>query len=199
MSFDYEKFKVDVPVGESGDWRVGTFEVSEEDIRFHNLRCAINLNSAGRGMVPGVYTKLCRNGTIVMSDTKAEIRDLLGAYWEVEKRCGHVLINGLGLGSFLKGILSLSNLKSVTVIEVSEDVIKLVAPAYKKDSRVQILHANAFEFKPPKGKRYSVVWHDIWDDICGDNLPDMHKLHRKYGRRADWQGSWCRERCENQW
>jgi hypothetical protein len=34
-----------------------------------------------------------------------------------------------------------------------------------------------------KGKRYDMVWHDIWDDICSDNLEGMAKLHRKYGDR----------------
>ena len=35
--------------------------------------------------------------------------------------------------------------------------------------------------------------HDIWDDICLDNLETMATLHRKYGRRCDWQGSWKRD------
>ena len=52
--------------------------------------------------------------------------------------------------------------------------------------------ADALEYKPPRGEQYDVVWHDIWPNICTDNLPEMHKLHRKYGRRCNWQGSWCR-------
>lgn len=61
---------------------------------------------------------------------------------------------------------------------------------------MQIINADAFAYKPPKSKRYGAVWHDIWANICADNLPEMHKLHRKYGRIADWQGSWCRWQCE---
>jgi hypothetical protein len=38
------------------------------------------------------------------------------------------------------------------------------------------------------------VWHDIWLDLCTDNLEGMGKLHRKYGRRTDWQGSWEKDR-----
>jgi hypothetical protein len=30
-----------------------------------------------------------------------------------------------------------------------------------------------------------------------DNLEDMHKLHRRFGRRADWQGSWGRSFLEH--
>ena len=56
---------------------------------------------------------------------------------------------------------------------------------------------DALQFMP-RGMKFTVVWHDIWNHICSDNLPDMHKLHRKYGRRTDWQGSWARHLCERQ-
>ena len=62
--------------------------------------------------------------------------------------------------------------------------------------RITELKDNAFEYKLPKGVRYDVVWHDIWDYITSDNLPEMIKLHRKYGRKCDYQESWCRYRCE---
>ena len=55
---------------------------------------------------------------------------------------------------------------------------------------------DAFEYKPPKGKRYDAVWHDIWDGICTDNLKDMKKLHRKYGKNSNYQASWARGLCE---
>ena len=71
----------------------------------------------------------------------------------------------------------------------------MVTP-YIKDKRVTIINADAFEWKPPKDQRYDVVWHDIWDNICGDNLPEMTKLHRKYGKKTDWQGSWCKYECK---
>jgi spermidine synthase len=93
-------------------------------------------------------------------------------------------------------VLEKPEVERVTVIEKSEDVIVLVAPSFSKDNRVQIILADAFEYQPPKGVRYGAVWHDIWDTICGDNLPSMHRLHRKYGRRTEWQNSWCRELCE---
>jgi hypothetical protein len=27
-------------------------------------------------------------------------------------------------------------------------------------------------------------------------LVEMRSLHRRYGSRCDWQGSWCRRECE---
>lgn len=86
----------------------------------------------------------------------------------------------------------------ITVVEKSTDVIKLVGEHYLKDARVTIVHADAFEYTPPKNKQFNAVWHDIWDYICSDNLEEMKKLHRKYGRRTEYQESWCRSQCERQ-
>ena len=185
--------KVDVPEGVSGDWKVESFVVTEEDANFQALRAAIS-SGRGRGVLePGKYKKLTYCGAIVMSNTPDEIND---QRYFVHKAKGNVLINGLGLGITLKLVLEKPEVINVTVIEKSEDVIKLVAPTYQKDPRLVILNADAFEYKPPKGAHYDAVYHDIWNNITSDNLPQMHKLHRKYGRKCDWQGSWCREWCE---
>jgi hypothetical protein len=89
----------------------------------------------------------------------------------------------------------LDQVTHVTVIEKSPDVIKLVGPSFA-DPRVTIIEADAYTYQPPKGIRYNAVWHDIWDNICGDNTEGMGKLHRKYGRRTDWQDSWCKAECQ---
>jgi hypothetical protein len=84
------------------------------------------------------------------------------------------------------------------VIEMSPDVISLVADFYrtKFGDKAEIIEADALTWKPPKGSFYGAVWHDIWPSISADNLPEMHALHRRYGRRCDWQGSWARGFCE---
>ena len=130
-----------------------------------------------------------------MSDTGAEIRDHLGF---IRQAKGSVLINGLGLGMCLKACLMKKEVTDVSVIELSEDVIKLVSPHYKNDPRIKIIQASAFDYTPPKKKKYDAVWHDIWDNIEEENIPEMCKLHRKYGHKSDWQGSWCRAECERQ-
>ena len=188
------KIKIDVPDGISGDWKVSTFEVSEKDANFFNLRAA--LKPGYRIIDSGTYKKLTCNNQIVMSNTPAEIADHLGFIYEAERSGGNILINGLGLGVALRAILKYDNVKAVTVIEKSKDVIKLVAPSLQDDARVNIINADAYDWKPPKEVRYNVVWHDIWENICEDNLPEMTRLHRKYGKRADWQSSWCKELCK---
>jgi len=188
--------RVDVPEGQSGDWRIEKFTVDPQGESFHNLRDS--LKGGGRGIVAGEYTKLMRGNTLVMSDTPAEIAD--HSYFVRSRAKGHVLINGLGIGWVIEALLQKPEVKTITVIEKSPDVIKLVAKHYEdkcpKDKKLWILQGDALDYKAPRGKKYDAVWHDIWDHICADNLEDMHKLHRKYGRRSVWQGSWCRYRCE---
>ena len=45
----------------------------------------------------------------------------------------------------------------------------------------------------PKGSRWDVVRHDIWPDVCRDNLKGMRGLKRKYNSLCDWQGWWGEE------
>ena len=91
----------------------------------------------------------------------------------------------------LQACLEKPSVTRVTVVELSADVIALVAPHYQEryGERLRIVHADAYTYKPDL-PRYGCVWHDIWDDLCEDNLPQMTALKRKYSRRADWQGCW---------
>jgi spermidine synthase len=180
-SFGLEK--VQIPEMTRGIWKVEKFKVDRTD-----------WSSALRGRpvpISEEFTRLMRGDTLVMSDTPAEMRDHFEAVYQAKGSC---LINGLGLGMVLKAILAKPEVTDVTVVEVAADVIDMVAPNYQ-DARVTYVCADALVYKPPKGKRYQMVWHDIWDFITADNLPEMQTLHRKYGRRADWQGSWCKDQC----
>jgi 16S rRNA A1518/A1519 N6-dimethyltransferase RsmA/KsgA/DIM1 with predicted DNA glycosylase/AP lyase activity len=182
------KIDINVPDGISGEWEVKTFEVKERE-----LSQIISMVKYGRGVPSGTYKKLMRGEICVMSNTPDEIRDFMSFVIHAK---GSVLINGLGLGVLLQALLNKPEVCDITVIEKSEDVIKLVSPTYLTDSRVTIINADAFEYKPPKNKRYDAVWHDIWDYISSGNLKEMETLHRKYGRRTNYQRSWCMYQCE---
>ncbi len=187
---DVRKLKVSIPEGKSGDWEVKKFIVSADDAKIFNLRSMFS-GTGNRSIVPGTYTKLTQNNAVIMSDTPAEIRD---HRYFVYEATGDVLINGLGLGWVALACALKKEVKTVTVIEHSVDVIKLVAKHLEKQckGKLIIIHMDAFDYTPPKGKRYNAVWHDIWPNICGGNWESMKKLHRKYGRRCDYQSSWCR-------
>lgn len=184
------KIKSTISPNKVGDWEIMRFEVSEEEARFHNLRCAIK--GSRRVIKAGEYTKLTYRNFTVMSDTPSEIMDHI---FFMHRARGDILINGLGLGVVAEGLMLSPDVKHLTIIEISSEVIQLVGPYLieKYSNRLSIIHADAFEWKPPKGKIYDSVWHDIWSTICGDHYDSMKRLHRKYGRRTKYQDSWCKE------
>lgn len=188
----YAKYKVDVPEGQRNGWKISRFSLSQEAADRANMRAMFSNSHAF--LHAGDYTKLTHRGFIVMSDTVDEIRDHLAP---IRKAQGVCLVNGLGLGVVVNGMLLKPEVERVDVVEKSPDVIALVAPHWEKryGKRFRIYEGDAYTWTPPRGLRYAVVWHDIWSDIASDNLPEMAKLHRRYGRRCDWQGSWKKERC----
>jgi len=185
-----------VPEGKSGDWKVEKFTVSEEEARFNNARAMFSFSSRGRFIEAGEYTRLMKENTVVMSDTPAELDD---HRWFISHAHGNVLINGLGLGVVVQGLLVNNHkVERIVVNEISKDVIDLVAPNFQYE-RLTINHADAFTWKPSNGIRFNAVWHDIWNYICETNLKDMKRLHKRYGhwlQQPAFQGSWCREECE---
>jgi len=205
MTSWFEQYKVDVPEGRSGAWAIEHFEITEKEAKFSQLRAAINTSGRGRSVTAGTYTNLVHYITsdqglvshvvTIMSDTEAEIRDHLRVIYKAK---GHVLIHGLGIGMVAKACLSKPEVESVTVVELQPDVIKLVGPwleglAAKANKRLTIIQGDAFTWKPPKEQKWDIVWHDVWNEICTDNLPQMSKLHRRFGKRCSWQDSWSRE------
>lgn len=193
-------YKVDVPEGRSGDWSIERFTVTRDDA----LRSMFGAYGFGRGVPSGNYTKLVRGrgakATTVMSDTPDEIRDHLSL---IRRAQGDVLIAGLGLGMCARACLHRDGVSSVTIIERSRDVITLVGPwltrvARRCGKRLTIIEADIFTWQPATSGPYDVAWFDIWDEINGDNLPEMHALHRKFARKAKWKGSWGRDWIERE-
>jgi hypothetical protein len=188
---------VNVPDGISNNWEVSSYEVSKEAETFGAMRAMFSTSDRGRYVPAGTYKAIKRSGNIIMSNTPDEIRDA-HPFLRIAK--GNVLINGLGLGIVLDLIINKVNednskaITSVIVVELSDDVIKLVGPTFNKDHKVTIVNHDALTYKPTG--HFDAVWNDIWDNITSDNLPTMKTLTRKYGRKSDWIGSWCRERCE---
>lgn len=176
-----------IPDGKSWEWEISTFIVWEKD-KFSQM---ISMQKSWRYVPEWTYKRLTRNWAVIMSNTPDEIRDFshftCQAHW-------NILINGLWLWCVLKTLIDNTEVTKITIIEKSEDVIKLVSP-YFNDERLTVINADAFDYEIPKWEKYDFVWHDIWDDICADNLPEMTKLHRKYWRKTKWQDSWAKYLC----
>lgn len=188
----WEQYMVALPEGEIDTLRLVRQVVTKSDADLDRLRSVIG--GHGRYVREGTYTSLLDGGRLWMSDTPDEIGDHLGAIHRIERpSTRRVLINGLGIGMVLRAALACEHVEHVDVVEIDPRVVALVGPHYAC-SRLTIHTADAYTVPWPANTRWDVAWHDIWPDICEDNLDGMARLHRRYGRRAEWQGSWCRER-----
>ncbi len=178
-----------VPEGTSGNVRIEHFEVSEEASKFTSIRAIVN----GRDefVEPGKYAKLYVGGELMMSDTQMEKRSNIAV---VNNARGHVLIAGLGLGMITHPIAAKKEVRSVTIVEKSPDVVKLVGPSLPK--KVKLIEGDIFMWAPAKGTKYDAIYFDIWPNITTDNLDDMTKLHRRFARfkaEGAWVDSWQRD------
>lgn len=192
-----DSFKVVWPEAEHGDCRIERFEVTKHDADLFNLRAIRD----GRFIEPGTYTRLLKRGQLWMSDTPAEIQDHLDAYFIIKKaKARTVLVTGLGLGCFTHALLQLDHIEHVGHIELDPDVIQLVGGFLKEryGDRVSVTQGCALTgplARPPNSERWErwdFVWHDIWPSVCGDNWDEYKRMHRRYGRLAKRQDSWCR-------
>lgn len=189
---DYFDISV-IPDGKSGPWKIERFTITKEAADSFNLGQVMSSAGSGIGprtVDPGTYVRLRhKDRGVVMSNTRAEMRDHIEPW---QKAKGECLIMGLGLGMISLACLRKPEVTKVTVIERDPYVINLVAPTliYHYGDKINVIPADALEWKPPKDVRYGMVWHDIWDAISEENKPEMSKLHRRFGRRTDWQGSW---------
>ena len=179
-----------VPCGEQGIAKVDRVTITKGDAKFANLRSV--LHGTSDRVIPGDFTRLFLDGVLIMSDTYHEQYTNLPVKMAVERVLRHqtecrVLISGLGLGMLLPPLLDAG--AHVTVLEKHQDVIDLVSPHYFKEEtwaeRLVVLHADAFEWKPPRGEKWDVIYHDIWFDICTDNLDELGKLKRRFGSRVN--------------
>ena len=180
------------PCGRRGPWAIEEFEVSETDARIFNMRASMRPGARVFSVQPGRYKRLIHDSRgVVMSNTHMEVFTNRQAFAASK---GFVLINGLGMGMLLEAILAKPEVNRVRVVELDDDVLKLVGPHFSSDPRVELVHHDALTYKPPRGEQYDFVWHDIWDTITSDNLPQMKALTRKYRRpRSQAQACWSRE------
>lgn len=187
---------VTTPDGRCGPWSIETFEVDSLTADYFNLR----VQSKGAGpyhrVTPGMYKRLRHESRgVVMSNTPMEVLTNLEF---INAAKGNVLINGLGLGMVLIAIIGKPSISKITVVEIDKDVISLTAPHFREhigSGRLTIVHSDCFNYRPPKGAKYDVIWHDIWDDITDENLFEMRTLRKLYYKVAKRQLFWAEADC----
>lgn len=124
---------------------------------------------------------------VVMEDSPKELRKHL-PIWVIAH--GHILKTGLGLGCVVRGLLTKPEVTKISVIEIDEDIIRIVGKEFEDDPRVVIHHGDALTFDVDKIGRIDFAWHDIWvpENI---GLQDCHaRLLIKYNTGVTMQGAW---------
>jgi len=150
--------------GVSGDFKLEKFEVKKTDLR-----------AALEGIPPGQYIRLLHKNTIVMSNTPMEKITNLGF---IRKAFGDILIGGLGIGLIIFPLLDNDVIKSITVVEKYEDVIKLVASQISFDKRLTVINDDIFLHTPQC--QYDCIYLDIWSFINEDVYLEMKSLKKRY-------------------
>lgn len=177
--------------GKVGDFRLEHFEIKESDFRarFRN------------GIPIGRYVRLMHCFECVMSDTPMEKRTncefVLNAH-------GNVLIGGLGIGLILLAIQDKEDVKQITVVEKSKEVIELVGNQLPLNSKVHIVNDDVFEYNPLF--KYNTIYMDIWNyinkDVYNEQMKPLISRYRQYlvpksedeNRYID---CWCKRQAKN--
>ncbi len=180
-----------IPPGRSGKWIVDSFTIKY----YQGINPYVSLPKPFQSP-EGRYTQLRYGSQTFVTDEPHEIQTQHAGIKEALQRGGKVLTTGLGLGLFVDAVLSNpagAGVESITVVEQSEDVIRLVAPSLwnRWGARFKVVRADAFVWRPALGVRYTVVWHDIWPSATAAGvLDEVRRLCVHYCAIADWQGSW---------
>lgn len=87
---------------------------------------------------------------------------------DMESAHGRVLTLGLGLGYFPYEVSEKESVESVTVVELSDEVIRLfetyLLPQYPYKEKIKIIHADAHEFmKSVNNGDFDFCFADIWE------------------------------------
>jgi len=182
-----------VSPGVKGVAKVRHITITEQAAKSMLLRELIT-HGREKATSPGDYCQLIVAGELMMSDTRLEHDTNQTVVW---KASGDILIAGLGIGLILVPILAKTNVRSVTVVELHQDVVDLIAPNFK-DDRLQIICGDIYSWKPAKGAKFQTIYFDIWPNICLSNRNQMTKLERRFRTYLDkggWMNSWAKELC----
>jgi hypothetical protein len=185
-----EYFRSDVPAGFSGAWVIEKVTIPDRD-----YDPGTDSRPDCFKFRPGIYTSLRRGSTQFMTDLYDEWWTQRTGIAEAQARGGEVLITGLGLGLVAEAMLRpvQSRVQRITIVEYSSDVIQLVAPHLDLlyPGKIEIIEADAFTWEPPRERRFTVGWHDIWPDpYAPENAEEMKLLEEHYRPWCTWQGFW---------
>lgn len=129
---------------------------------------------------PFPYFAVIQDDYIWMSIIPHEIRTMKQP---INDAHGDVLVLGLGLGYYAFHVALKADVKSVTIIEKDEQIIRLfnehIFPKFKNNNKVKVIHADALEYlSTSNNTKYDFVFVDIYHNV-GDGLPLYLKIKAK--------------------
>lgn len=164
--------------------------LSEERVNVEKIRSRMDGNGwLTRGLKAEFpYVRLVKKGEgVMMSDTPMERNTNMDF---IQKANGDVLIFGLGLGLIILPLLNKENVKSITVVELYQDLIDVVSPILRVNDpkgKLTIIQGDCFEFHKQnnKDKKFDCIYGDIWIKIDTDNYNEMKILTKNWKNRIN--------------
>ncbi|WP_368263284.1 hypothetical protein [Clostridium disporicum] len=138
-------------------------------------------------MIYGYYNKkmkvpiLKQGDEVWMSPTLSEQNTINPC---VDKAHGHVLTFGLGIGYFPYMCTLKDNVKSITIIELDENVINMfkeyILPQFKTDIEINIIQGNLFDYYEESFlDKFDYIFVDVWkSNEDGEDI--LQKLFKKF-------------------
>ena len=113
------------------------------------------------------FPAVLENGNEWMTLTPVDLDTSVEA---IEAAHGRVVTFGLGLGYYAYMVSEKPEVESITVVEISEEVIRLfkthILPQFPNKHKVKIVQSDAFEYAEHimPGERFDVAFVDTWRD-----------------------------------
>ena len=162
-----------IPTDTRGKWQLKT----ESLLPFEAFVCNDFVITPDRRMIPqiGFFTEeypfpaVLENGREWMT---LQPNEMVTTYPAINAAHGRVLTFGLGLGYFAYHAAEKNEVESVTVVDISDDVIDLfkthILPQFPHKEKVKVIKCDAFLFAEREmAGNYDFVFADIWHD-AGD-------------------------------
>lgn len=179
-----EMWKI-LPEKQIGEFQISHFELGEFYVKTFLLRDIFTGREEHKGLKPGKFVRLSRNGAIIMTNTPMEHHTNTEF---IQNAHGDVLIAGLGIGLVLIAIQDNPEVKTITIIERHQEIIDLVFPHLPMKKECKVVCEDVFNYIPEK--KFNTIYFDIWNDV-NYNIQEIEVLREKFIEYLDLSDSDC--------